>query len=132
MSMANTGNRCRVLVVEDDLALCELACYWLDSLGHDAVPSNSAVEALDTLRSSWVDVLFTDFVMPGTMNGLELAAAARLLNPELRVVVTSGDCTRLPSSPHQGLIVLGKPYTRDDLAQAISTAKADRWLRRPE
>ena len=66
-----------------------------------------------------IDLLFTDFAMPGGMNGCKLAEAARYLRPNLRVLLTTGYAASLSNPGEQ---VLQKPYGRRELANAIRCA----------
>jgi PAS domain S-box-containing protein len=80
-----------VLVVEDDADVLVVAVETLRALGYDIYSAANAGEALSILRrEAPVDVLFTDIVMPGSMNGIELAREARRLRPGIRVLLSSG------------------------------------------
>lgn len=114
----------RVLVVEDDPGLCELACIWVEAMGFDAVGVESPGEALQMLAGSHFDVLFTDVVMHGDMDGVALAHAAMREHDGLRVVITSGHEPNLPSPSEVPIVLLAKPYRKDDLAEAIERARS--------
>lgn len=109
----------RVLVVDDEPELCALSSDWLESLGYSVSTTHSPAQALDLLQQERFDVLFTDVVMPGGMDGLELARKAREMQPDLRVLLASGyaqsllDATELPGP------LLNKPYRKKDIASAI-------------
>lgn len=111
-----------ILVVEDDDAVREHAVTQLQSLGYNVVVASSGPEAIELLRRSTVlDLLFTDVVMPG-MGGRELAKAARKLRPSLKVLYTSGYTEN--SIVHNGRLdrgvkLLNKPYRRDQLAAQV-------------
>jgi len=75
-----------VLVVDDNEALCRLACDILHTDGYRAIPASNALEALAALEREEFDLVVTDFRMPG-MNGLELARAIHDRNPQLPVIV---------------------------------------------
>ena len=80
-----------VLVVEDDPFVRSLVVMRLDSLGYSVVTAEDASDALRKLRSDApIDVLFTDIVMPGGINGYDLAEMAAGLRPGLPVLLTSG------------------------------------------
>ena len=66
------------------------------------------------------DLLFTDVVMPDGMSGYDLAAAARLRQPRLKVLFTTGYAAEL--STNDGQFMLAKPYQKRDLAWAIRNA----------
>jgi CheY-like chemotaxis protein len=84
--------------------------------------------ALARLRSGQdVDLLFTDFVMPGGLNGRELAAAASQLRPGLKVLYTSGyteDAIFRGDRLDPSLVLIPKPYRKSDLARALRRALA--------
>ena len=73
-------------------------------------------------RDEKIDLLFTDMVMPGGLNGKELAIKARARRPDLKVLFTSGFQGTTPSSGAElddSDVVLSKPYRRDDLAKMV-------------
>jgi signal transduction histidine kinase/CheY-like chemotaxis protein len=112
-----------ILVVEDNAHLRRTAERQLTELGYKVREADSALPALAILSGGKaVDLLFTDIVMPGTMDGLDLAYQAMRLRPGLRVLLTSGfpgghgADQRMANSPFR---LLGKPYSLRDLAQAV-------------
>ena len=117
-----------VLVVEDDPFVRSFVVMRLESLGYSVVAAVDGREALQTLGTDVrVDVLFTDVVMPGGINGWELAARAQELRPGLPVVLTSGYAVETlieQGSDLAGLAVLTKPYRRADLARRLREALA--------
>jgi PAS domain S-box-containing protein len=117
------GGHETILVVEDNAQLRRTAGRQLTELGYTVRESDSAAPALAILSGGEkVDLLFTDIVMPGTMDGLELANQASRLRPGLRVLLTSGfpgghgADQRLADSPFR---LLGKPYSFWELAQTV-------------
>jgi CheY-like chemotaxis protein len=81
--------------------------------------------ANEWLKQSQPDILFTDVNMPGGMGGVELARRARVLNPGLRILLTSGEAMPDPAWLASGGHYLNKPYDRRSLLAAIdSTARA--------
>ena len=112
-----------ILVVEDTEILREHVLGLLRALDYRAIEASSGKEALEVLRSSArVDLLFTDIVMAGGMNGRELAEQAQLLRPGLKVLYTSGYTEN--AIVHQGRLdpgiqLLRKPYARRDLATKL-------------
>ena len=115
---ANQGPR--VLVVDDEQALCELACDWLESLGYQPTGVHSPAAALERLATEPFDILFTDIVMPGGMDGLALAREARSRHPHLRVVLTSGYAQGLNDNPDLPGTMISKPYRKNDLLSAFT------------
>ena len=111
-----------VLVVEDEPAVLEMATESLAELGYRTLTATQATEALERLSGpERIDILFSDVVMPGGMNGVQLSVEARRLRPGLRVLLTSGytgtalDGQGVPDD----LPLLSKPYQRDELADKI-------------
>jgi PAS domain S-box-containing protein len=116
----------RVLLVEDDELVRNYAKPQLEALGYRVIAAGDGPSAMAIIRSrDDIDLLFTDLVMPGGMNGRELAEAALALRPALRVLFTSGYSDEV--LVHQGRVehaalLLGKPYGRLDLARKVHAA----------
>ncbi|MEQ8903480.1 MAG: PAS domain S-box protein [Roseovarius sp.] len=123
-----TGGTETILVVEDDGAVRKYVTTQLSGLGYHVLEAASGAEAMDVLTRTPVDLLFTDVVMPGTMGGRELGAAAREVYPGLRILFTSG-YTENSIVHHgrldQGVRLLSKPYRRELLAKKIREALDD-------
>jgi CheY-like chemotaxis protein len=115
-----------VLVVEDNDDVRELAESVLGMAGYAVLAAASGEQALALLREgARVDLLFTDVIMPGGMNGLQLVDEARRLRPRLPVLVTTGYMDELPSQGRehgQRLDILAKPYKHGDLLERIGAA----------
>ncbi|UMY16410.1 MASE4 domain-containing protein [Methylobacterium organophilum] len=108
-----------VLAVEDEPGVLEMAVESLSELGYRTLTATHAAAALDRLRGpERIDILFSDVVMPGGMNGVQLAVEARRLRPGLRVLLTSG-YTGAPQNLPGDLPLLGKPYRREQLAEKL-------------
>jgi PAS domain S-box-containing protein len=108
----------RVLVVEDDLLVAELAAGLLGELGFEATVAHSAREALERLAAEdKPKLVFTDIVMPGGISGIELACKVRDRFPELPVLLTTGYSEQVGGT--HGFPVLQKPYELDSLAGAL-------------
>ena len=115
----------RVLVVEDDLAVRRVVERQLTDLGYWVAAADRAAAALDVLDREVIDLLFTDIVMPGGLDGVELARLARERSPSLKVLLTSGfpDVrTGQTLAFAESLRLLSKPYSRDELAHALREA----------
>lgn len=119
----------RILVVEDDDLVRGHVIGQLESLGYDVVSASNARDALGILgRDSQFDLLFTDVIMPGGMNGGELAREARKLCPELPVLFTSGYTDSAIVHHGQldpGVHLLTKPYRRQALAEKLRETLSD-------
>ncbi|NKE43178.1 PAS domain-containing protein [Roseomonas frigidaquae] len=117
------SGRGRVLLVEDDASLRRTATAQLQRLGYEVLPAANGEAALEVLqRDASVDLLFTDIVMPGRLNGHQLARRAAALRPALRVLFTSGYQANAAPEPGDldcGFLLLPKPYRLAELADAV-------------
>jgi PAS domain S-box-containing protein len=115
-----------VLVVEDNDDVRELAEAVLAMAGYDVQAASSGEQALQLLEDgARVDLLFTDVIMPGGMNGLELVERIRQLHPHLPVLVTTGYMDELPGrTGGPGLNILAKPYKHEDLLERVAAELA--------
>ncbi len=113
-----------VLVVEDDHGVRDFAASVLRELGYQVLEASSGDSALQMLEGvGAVDLLFTDVVMPGRLNGVDLAREALDRRGDLRVLFTSGYTTRLVEKgwPAEDVELLRKPYRSVDLAERVRT-----------
>lgn len=112
-----------ILVVEDDRAVRETVVALLQELGYRLLQAENAANALAILQSgASVDLLFTDVVMPGTMNSTTLAREAQALLPRLAVLFTSGYTQNAivhGGRLDPGVELLSKPYGREELARKL-------------
>jgi sensor domain CHASE-containing protein/nitrogen-specific signal transduction histidine kinase len=112
-----------VLVVEDDAQVRAQVCANLTGLGYAVQAAENGPDALALLAQAGpVDLLFTDIILPGGMNGRVLAEKARELRPDLKILFTSGYSNdpiidRHGSDPD--LPILAKPYRRSQLAAKL-------------
>ncbi len=114
-----------VLVCEDDDDVAALVVDMLAQLGHAPTRVTTAGAALGALADGRaVDLLFTDILMPGGMDGLALAREAARRRPGLPVLLTTGYTGGGAAAVPLGLPLLRKPYRIDDLAQALQRALA--------
>jgi PAS domain S-box-containing protein len=121
------GGRETIVAVDDEEAVLELAIHHLTSLGYNVLSARSGEEALELLRQRedvQVDLLFSDVVMPGGINGLVLAERARTLRPGLRVLLASGYSDDLVAQAPAtvGIAALSKPYSQTELASRVRAA----------
>lgn len=118
-----------ILVVEDDELVRRQLTSQLKDLGYRVVSANDGVEALKLLKKSrHFDMLFTDMVMPGGINGCQLADEAAKLRPALPVLFTSGyaeSAVVRQGRLDPGFNLLQKPYRRHELAAKIRAILAD-------
>jgi len=112
-----------VLVVEDDPFVRTFAVATLESLGYEAISATDGHDAITKLTGHKpIDVLFSDIVMPGGLNGLDLAEKSRDLKPNIRVLLTSGyslDTLVARGRVQADTAILQKPYQKSDLAQRL-------------
>lgn len=117
------GGSENILLVEDDPLVRDHVTSQLKALGYQIHTAGNADEAHGILKlMSNIDLLFTDIVMPGTMNGRQLADLARQLRPGIKVLLTSG-YTENAIVHHgrldRGVHLLNKPYRRQELAAKV-------------
>jgi two-component system cell cycle sensor histidine kinase/response regulator CckA len=107
----------RILLVDDNATLARITARTLERDGFEAIALASAEAGLERLRSERFDALVTDVNMPG-MDGVELAEHALSLQPEINVVLITGQAEPRVDDPR--LRVLRKPYADDELRRALS------------
>jgi len=122
---ASSGGE-RVLVVEDNPDVLDVAVSGLAELGYRVRTASDAQAALNLLREdAGIDVLFSDVVMPGGMNGAQLAVEAQRIRPGLKVLLTSGygaSALRREHGLADNVEVLNKPYRPEELASKLRRA----------
>ena len=115
-----------ILLVEDNDLVRTFVEGQLESLGYRVISVENGVTALDVLRSdSGIDLLFTDVVMPGGLNGRQLADEARKLRADIKILFTSGyseDTIIHHGRLDENVQLLSKPYKRRDLAEKVRLA----------
>lgn len=116
----------KVLLVEDDPAVAEVAEAMLTQLGGQVTRADGPEEALARLKRRRFDLLLTDVVMPGGVNGVELARQAAALRPEMKVLLASGYAGEavdhaLADAPWP---FLRKPYDAESLMEGLKKALA--------
>jgi PAS domain S-box-containing protein len=113
----------RVLIVEDEPDLMDVAASLFTSMGYDVVTASSGREAIDMMEQRDVDILFTDVVMPNGMDGLELASYTRTHYPDTKIMLASGyPLPALKQRHGQDLnefAFVNKPYRLSDLARTL-------------
>jgi signal transduction histidine kinase len=117
-----------ILIVEDDALVREYVVTQISRFGYHTLAAGNGAEALAIIDGlERIDLLFTDVIMPGGLNGRQLATEALKRRPELKVLYTSG-YTENAIVHHgrldAGVLLLPKPYLSSDLARMIRTALA--------
>jgi CheY-like chemotaxis protein len=109
-----------ILLVEDDPRLRRVASRRLRSLGYQVIEADNGANALISLAAHpEIAMIFTDFVMPGGMNGNELAETALAAKPAVKILFTSGYAEPAARGKVQAGSWLKKPYTAIELAKRI-------------
>jgi CheY-like chemotaxis protein len=113
-----------ILVVEDEADVRTIVRRQLESLGHRVLVAEGATEALLLIQSPGApELLLTDVVLSGKMDGIALAKAARVARPNLPVIFMSG-YTAVPEAQQRmretGAPLLSKPFTTPQLARAVN------------
>jgi CheY-like chemotaxis protein len=112
-----------ILVVEDNPDVKTVAVSLLEQLGYRVVSVDSARAGLDYIQHGGeADLVFSDVMLPGEMNGVELAKTVRAERPALPILLTSGYAEVLMRN--QGVPILRKPYRMAALAEAVHAALA--------
>jgi signal transduction histidine kinase/ActR/RegA family two-component response regulator len=123
----STTQHTKILVVEDDDNVAGLVLEMLNVLGYDPLRTSNAERALEALRSEvQFDIVFSDMVMPGDMNGLDLVHQIVRDYPDLPVVLTTGYSAAASSAAAEGVRLLLKPYRIEALDTALKDALAQR------
>ena len=117
-----------ILIVEDNDAVREVASAMIEDIGFDTLQASSGSEALRILEARQdIDLVLSDVIMAGGMNGPELAARALKLRPELKMLFMSGyapgSVRQLKELP-EAIDLVNKPFTRTDLTSKVMRALA--------
>jgi CheY-like chemotaxis protein len=129
MSPVSAARRPVVLIVEDELLIRLHAAEIIEKAGFDVIEAANADEAIAILEvRSDIAVLFTDIQMPGSMDGLKLAAAVRGRWPPIQIVATSGFVHVRPDDLPEGGRFLSKPYDPTQLTATLRELTVDRQV----
>ena len=109
-----------VLLVEDNAEVAEVGRAYLEQLGYAVRHAPGAQAGLDILAAdAGVDLVFSDILMPGGMNGVQLAEMVRRLYPDITVLLTTGYSSSAQDAVRRGFAVLQKPYDLAALERAL-------------
>jgi signal transduction histidine kinase len=123
---AAPGGNEKVLIVDDNKEVREVAAVIVSSLGYQVLTAGDAAQALALIdRAHDINLMVSDIVMSGGVDGVELARRARELRPDLPILLTSGYPAKNGSAEPSDFPVLRKPYRRDALARQIRAALGD-------
>jgi PAS domain S-box-containing protein len=128
MPQEEVGGSETILLVEDDELLRGNVARQLTRLGYHVIACANGLAALDEIATGVsIDLLFTDVIMPGGLNGPEVADAARAIFPALRVLYTSGYTEKVivrQAGLDADAQLLSKPYALADLARKVRAVLA--------
>ena len=112
-----------ILLVEDDEEVLAVAAESLRELGYKVLTAGNAAQGLEILRGDQpIDLLLSDVIMPGGMNGVQLAVEARRISPKLKVLLASGYTAAALSLEHglqNNLDIVEKPFRHEELAKKL-------------
>jgi len=115
----------RILVVEDDDLVREIPVNILRDQGYEIVEAKNGLEAINLLQSEKpFALLFTDVILPGNINGADIAATAKMKYPDIKIIFTTGysqDVLMKDGTIEQSTTIVNKPYTRSELLDIIRT-----------
>ena len=113
-----------ILLVEDNAEVAEVGKAYLEQLGYRVKQAASAQAGLDVVESDDdIDIVFSDILMPGGVNGLDMAHIIRRQFPHIVVLLTTGYSSSAQDAVHQGFAVLQKPYDIGALERALREAQ---------
>ncbi|NOQ14125.1 MAG: PAS domain-containing protein [Methyloprofundus sp.] len=112
-----------ILVVDDEEDLLEILRVSLEGQGYTVVMANNAKQALEQLvKEPKIDLLFTDVVMPGGINGFQLAEQAKAKYPDLKILIASGFTQKVAADDNQLYLnanLLSKPYSQAEVIRRM-------------
>jgi PAS domain S-box-containing protein len=117
------GGHEKILLVEDDADVRTVARGVLEGSGYQIWEAANGLEALNVWKTnaSQIDLLLTDFIMPGGLNGTELADRLRGERPGLKVILMSGYNSDLPGKIQSHSHILPKPFSLESLTETVRT-----------
>ncbi len=119
-----TGEGGRVLIVEDDEGVAAFVCQMFEELGWQFRRAPTAGSALDLIEADEpFDLVFSDMVMPGEMDGVSLARRIATLRPGMPILLTTGYSDAAITAAEEGLRLLAKPYRLEDLAAELDVLR---------
>ena len=109
-----------IVIVEDDVLANEHLEFILQQAGYEVFSATSADEAAELLDDHEdVQLLVTDINLPGTVDGLKLAAAVKARRPEMNFIITTGYSAPKDEEIPQGSLFLPKPYNARKMIEAV-------------
>jgi signal transduction histidine kinase/ActR/RegA family two-component response regulator len=118
----NTGGAETILVVEDEKCLLDLACIMFESKGYTVLAAKDGIEAVELYKQQRgkISLVFTDIGLPG-LNGREVFAKLKEMDPKVKVIFTSGIFTDIKAAllKDGAKDFIQKPYTQEDVLRKI-------------
>jgi two-component system, response regulator PdtaR len=109
-----------ILIVEDDVLANEHLEFILQQAGYEVLSATSADEAAELLEDHEdVQLLVTDINLPGNVNGLKLAAAAKARRPEMNIIIVTGYSAPKNDEIPPGSLFIPKPYNAQKMIEAV-------------
>jgi len=118
-----------VLVVEDNPSVRDVAAAMIEDMGFDVLIASSGAEGLQAITERRdIDLVLSDVIMAGGMNGPEMALKALEVRPELKVLFMSGyapgSLRQMQEELPNAIDLVNKPFTRNDLTEKVKRALA--------
>lgn len=115
-----------ILTVEDDFLISLALSEMLQEAGYEVISTLNADEAISVLEArADIWLIITDIDMPGSMDGLKLAACVRDRWPPVKIIITSGKHCPSASMMPDGSVFLPKPYRLSELTRVVNHAGAN-------
>ena len=129
VSATAPSKRPLVLVVEDNPSVRDVAAAMIEDMGFDVLVAASGAEGLQAIRERRdIDLVLSDVIMAGGMNGPEMALKALKVRPELKVLFMSGyapgSLRQMQEELPNAIDLVNKPFTRSDLTEKVKRALA--------
>jgi two-component system NtrC family sensor kinase len=111
--------KARILVVDDAPDVAQITRDYLEGIGHQVDIATGGSEALAFIAKTEVDLIVSDIVMPGGMDGLDMARRVQELYPEIPVILVTGYSASAEAAQSEGFEVLRKPFNVERIAEVI-------------
>ena len=113
-----------ILIVDDEEALSQMLNDLLSAEGYKILEANNAAQALGILKSTHVDLMISDIVMPG-MDGFELVEKVKELYPQVKIQLVSGYSDQIQDDVVLHKKILYKPYSQFDMIERVNDILSD-------
>lgn len=113
-------NKLKALLVDDEECLIDIVSLWLTACGFETTTCYTTEDAIKYIKENQYDFLFSDVILPGEVNGFNLAELALEQQKSIKVLLASGYTAGLQHSTELELEVLAKPYRKNTLLEKVS------------